>query len=55
MTSSSGTPQRRFDPVVTEIIRNGMFAATEEMERAAPGSSLRKILAKVSFVPKLPP
>ena len=32
MTSSSGNTQRRFDPVVTEIIRNGMFAATEEMK-----------------------
>ena len=32
MTSSSDKAQRRFDPVVTEIIRNGMFAATEEMK-----------------------
>ena len=32
MTSSSNTAARKFDPVVTEIIRNGMFAATEEMK-----------------------
>ena len=30
--SGHGAAARKFDPVVTEIIRNGMFAATEEMK-----------------------
>ncbi len=32
MTSNEGMMTRKVDPVLTEIIRNGMFAATEEMK-----------------------
>src|SRR5882762_2420427 len=31
-TRKAGTKRRRLDPVVTEIIRNGVIAVTEEMK-----------------------